>query len=331
MKARVVGAVFALLLSVSLGASARLPATFAIDQVFSDASGHVQFLLILDRGNFDCDAGESRWAGETLVSGGPGSQRTFTFPSDLPSCRTSSRRILIATPGFADLGLIPPDYVMPSGFVQFPDGILTFANVTQLRYSGLPNDGVHAIDGSGRRVAAYVENFAGQFAVLGTLPPRSAVDVVEFYHAALDHYFITWVAAEIAALDAGTQIRGWTRTGTQFKAHAAAQPGTSPICRFYIPPALGDSHFFGRGTVECDSTGRNNPSFVLESSDFMRMALPVSGVCAAGLVPVYRVFSNRPDANHRYLTDRPLRDRMVDRGWLAEGDGPDQVVMCAPP
>jgi hypothetical protein len=45
---------------------------------------------------------------------------------------------------------------------------------------------------------------------------------------------------------------------------------------------------------------------------------------------VYRVFSNRPDANHRYMTDRVVRDQMVAKGWLAEGDGPDLVVMCAP-
>jgi len=25
-----------------------------------------------------------------------------------------------------------------------------------------------------------------------------------------------------------------------------------------------------------------------------------------------------------------VRDQMVARGWLAEGDGPDLVVMCAP-
>jgi len=45
---------------------------------------------------------------------------------------------------------------------------------------------------------------------------------------------------------------------------------------------------------------------------------------------VYRVFSNRADANHRYTTDRATRDLMVARGWLAEGDGADTVVMCAP-
>jgi len=42
------------------------------------------------------------------------------------------------------------------------------------------------------------------------------------------------------------------------------------------------------------------------------------------------VFSNRYDANHRYMTDKATRDQMVAKGWLAEGDGPDLVVMCAP-
>ena len=41
------------------------------------------------------------------------------------------------------------------------------------------------------------------------------------------------------------------------------------------------------------------------------------------------MFSNRPDANHRYMTDAAVRNQMTARGWLAEGDGPDLVVMCA--
>lgn len=54
------------------------------------------------------------------------------------------------------------------------------------------------------------------------------------------------------------------------------------------------------------------------------------GVCADGTVPVYRAFSNRTDANHRYATDRNVRNQMVASYWLAEGDGPDLVVTCAP-
>jgi hypothetical protein len=155
------------------------------------------------------------------------------------------------------------------------------------------------------------------------------VTVVEYYNASLDHYFITWLPAEQANLDAGNTPTRWVRTGYSFKAYAAAQTGTSNVCRFYIPPGLGDSHFFGRGTAECDATGAAHPTFVLEEPNFMHVYLPNAGACPAGTTPVYRAFSNRPDANHRYMTDRSVRDQMVAHGWLAEGDGPDLVVMCA--
>ena len=168
---------------------------------------------------------------------------------------------------------------------------------------------------------------AAAAAIVTTAP--EAVDVVEFYNASLDHYFITWVAQEIANLDAGNTPTRWTRTGYGFKTQTSAQTGTSPVCRFYIPPAKGDSHFFGRGTVECNATAQNHPDFVLEDPAFMQMTLPAAGVCPAATTVVYRVFSNRIDANHRYMTDRAVRDQMVARGWIAEGDGPDLVVMCA--
>jgi hypothetical protein len=172
--------------------------------------------------------------------------------------------------------------------------------------------------------AVYLTNFLP----VGTATPF--LPIVEFYNASLDHYFITWVAAEIANLDAGTAIKGWTRTGKTMKSYTAVQPGAAPVCRFYIPPGLGDSHFFGRGTVECNDTGRKNPSFVLEDAAFMHMFLPSAGTCPANSTPIYRVFDNRPDANHRYTTEKSVRDQMVAKGWLAEGDGPDLVVMCAP-
>jgi hypothetical protein len=62
----------------------------------------------------------------------------------------------------------------------------------------------------------------------------------------------------------------------------------------------------------------------------MHIGLPVAGICPGNASNVYCVFCNRPDANHRYMTDRAVRDDMVAKGWLAEGDGPDLAVMCAP-
>jgi 6-phosphogluconolactonase (cycloisomerase 2 family) len=170
---------------------------------------------------------------------------------------------------------------------------------------------------------------APTFIAVASVPPNSSVLVIEFYNAGLDHYFITWVADEIAKLDAGTVIKGWVRTNQSFRTYTTPQSGTSPVRRYYIPPALGDSHFFGRGTTECNATGQKNPSFVLEDPAFMQMFLPVAGACPANTVEIYRVFSNRLDANHRYMTDAAVRAAMVAKGWLAEGDGPNLVVMCA--
>ncbi|MCC6197141.1 MAG: hypothetical protein IT518_22015 [Burkholderiales bacterium] len=154
-------------------------------------------------------------------------------------------------------------------------------------------------------------------------------NVIEYYNASLDHYFITWVPAEIANLDSG-RTTGWARTGQSFKVFTAPQTGTAAVCRIYIPPGKGDGHFFGRDLNECDGTMTKNPSFILESPSFFYLYPPGGGTCAAGTVPVYRVFSNRADANHRYTTDRVTRDQMTAKGWIAEGDGADVVVMCAP-
>ncbi|MEO8751721.1 MAG: S8 family serine peptidase [Casimicrobiaceae bacterium] len=166
-------------------------------------------------------------------------------------------------------------------------------------------------------------------AVRSLQPAGTPVNVIEFYNQSLDHYFITWVADEIAKLDSG-QFKGWARTGQAFKVYSGAQAGTTAVCRIYIPPGKGDGHFFGRDKNECDGTMAKNPTFNLESSTFFYLIPPNLGTCAAGTVPVYRVYSNRADANHRYTTDRATRDQMVAKGWAAEGDGPDIVVMCAP-
>ena len=157
------------------------------------------------------------------------------------------------------------------------------------------------------------------------------VPVVEFYHATLDHYFITAATQEIADLDAGIHP-GWRRTGLSFNAHASSTPGTGPVCRFYVPPALGDSHFYSASADECAQTHSRFPDFVAESPAVFHIALPdlETGACPASAVPVYRLWDRRADTNHRYTGDRVAWQHMRDLGWVAEGYGSEQVIMCSP-
>ena len=101
--------------------------------------------------------------------------------------------------------------------------------------------------------------------------------------------------------------------------------------RFYIPPSLGDSHFLTADVAEAADVRGKFPGFVDEGPLSMHVALPsrATGACPAGAQPVYRIWNQRSDSNHRYTLDAALRDRMVARGGIAEGYGPDNVAMCA--
>ncbi len=160
--------------------------------------------------------------------------------------------------------------------------------------------------------------------------------VVEYYHAGFDHYFITASPAEIDALDSG-RIGGWTRTGASFKAYATEESGLSGVCRFYIPPARGNSHFYTASDDECSAiyeaaTNPANPAyrfysgFVYESGTVFNVDTPVGGACPPPTLAVYRLWNARADSNHRYTTNPAIHDQMLARGYVDEG-----VVMCARP
>jgi hypothetical protein len=172
-------------------------------------------------------------------------------------------------------------------------------------------------------IAAYLGTFKGAAAT---------VAVVEFYNAARDHYFMSSSAAEIADLDSGVHT-GWGRTGLSFKAYAGSAASTSPVCRFYLPPAYGDSHFYSASPAECSQVAAKYPGFVYETPATFYIGLPnkTTGACTAGWTAVYRVWDNRVDTNHRYTTSATVRQQMLAQGWIGEGYGPTQVIMCAPP
>ena len=88
--------------------------------------------------------------------------------------------------------------------------------------------------------------------------PVGTVNVIEYFHAAFGHYFITYLTDEIAKLDDGT-FKGWARTGKQLKAWTQAGADQAPVCRFFtvaFPPK--SSHFYTPFAPEC-TVVKTNP------------------------------------------------------------------------
>lgn len=322
-------AVFAALLAAPLAHASFH--TFKIDRLYSNADGTIQYVVLRESAGFN---GENFLQGQVLTSTHAGSTKVFPFPANLPNGSTARRQVLIATPAFAALAIVAPDYTMPAGFLPTDGGTVNYASVSQMTFPALPTDGVLQLQADGTTSANVATNYPGD---TGSAPPMP-VTAVEFYNAGLDHYFISALQPDIDALDSG-RLAGWTRTGQSFKVYPSAAiggAGVNPVCRIYIPPALGDSHFFSASPQECNETRAKFPAFSFESPAVFYIALPVTtpgpnaGACPAGTIPVYRAFDNRADANHRYTTSRAIRDQMVAMGYIAEGYGDDAVIMCAP-
>lgn len=171
--------------------------------------------------------------------------------------------------------------------------------------------------------------------------PVETVTAIEYYWAAADHYFITWIPDEIAALDNGV-YPGWVRTGLTFNVFAPGESGGVgvSVCRFYGLPSAGlDSHFYTANADECAAIPTIfHGAWQLESADIfdIRLPDPVTGACAMGFVPVYRLWNQRSDSDHRFTTDYSVAVDMITRSYVSEGWGPGVgpnglgVAMCAP-
>jgi hypothetical protein len=181
------------------------------------------------------------------------------------------------------------------------------------------------------------------FALAASLGAHAAApdtDVVEYYNAVLNHYFVTATASEAQSIESGAAGPGWLRTGRSFAAwidKARAPADALPVCRFYSSGA--NSHFYTAGADECallrqlEAQERARGGAVLgwqyEGVAFYVQA-PSQGQCPAGTIAVNRVYNNGlatgEGSNHRFVDDASLQALMVDRAWIAEG-----AVMCPQP
>jgi hypothetical protein len=161
---------------------------YQVEQLYSNGDGSVQFLVLHQTPSSN---GENLLHGHTLTSSQGGVTKTYVFPNDLPgtddtcdpygygscvSAPTANKRVLIATQGFAALGLVTPDYTVPNGF--FPTGataahagLINYAESAAIfAYSSLPTDGLNALNDKGSVVPNVATNFAGERASVAPAP-----------------------------------------------------------------------------------------------------------------------------------------------------------------
>ena len=163
-------AAFLAALAVALAAPAAWASfhTYQIEEAFSNADGTVQYVVLHEVAGFN---GENFLAGHRFTSTSGGVTQTYVFPNNLPGgmdtgygmmqAPTAFTRVLIATQGFAALGIVTPDYVIPNGFLPLANGTLDYADVSFMNYVSLPTDGVKAITPTNAMVPNVATNYAG--------------------------------------------------------------------------------------------------------------------------------------------------------------------------
>jgi len=145
----------AIALLVSAGTARATFHLWQLNEIYSNADGTVQFI------EFSTGvSGQQFLIGHTVTSSQGATTRSFTFPSDLPG-DSAGRTFLIGTTGFAALGLVTPDYIVPNGFLFTTNGSVNFAGVDSDSWTALPVDGAMSIDRFGAMAINSPKNFAG--------------------------------------------------------------------------------------------------------------------------------------------------------------------------
>ena len=156
----------AVALVVSAGSARATFHLWQLNEIYSNSDGTVQFIELIT-GSSD----QQFLSGYTITSSQGTTTQVFAFPSDLPG-NTFTKTFLIGTTGFAALGLVTPDYIVPNGFLFTTNGSVNFAGVGSVSWIALPVDGVNSIDRFGGTATNSPKNFAGQTATIsaGTAP-----------------------------------------------------------------------------------------------------------------------------------------------------------------
>ena len=314
------------LISASCTLATPAAASYHVESLYSDQSGFEQNIELRED---SVDGKITPLAGATITVRHGDVAKRYVIPTDPPTGFPAGGLLLVSS--IEDL---PPDYVMPQLFLPTDGGTIDLDGQDAWTFQPLPTDGLTKLLRSGATAPAIVHSFASG----GWIMQFEFTNVIEYYAASLDHYFMSGSEPDIDALESG-RIPGWVETGYEFGALTVPIPQyccstygqiAVPVCRFYIPPPA-DSHFFSAFAEECDAIPVKFPSLVLETATAFYVYLPNAGTgeCPYPFRPVYRVWNQRADTNHRFISDDlDRRQQMLDKGWVPEGRGPLGVAWC---
>jgi hypothetical protein len=327
---------FAALFSIS-AAAISADASYRIESLYSDQAGWFQYIELRENSE---DGRIGPLAGSIITVTHGEIVKRYVIPTDPPAAFPAGASLIVSSVADWSSGDVgdperPPDYVMPVRFVPTDGGTIDLDGQDPWTFDALPSDGSTALLRSGATASASGRSFAlSNFSV-----HVDFVGVVEYYNASVDHYFITGSAPDIDAIETG-RIPGWQLTGYALGAYSLPVPShccstygqiAVPVCRYYMPPEFGDSHFLSASAQKCDAIAVNFPSFVLETRAAFFVYLPDSetGACPVPSRPVYRLFNQRLGSGHRYIYDSlPRRIPMLQQGWVPQGFGPAGVAWC---
>jgi hypothetical protein len=170
---------------------------FALDQLYSNQTGEIEFIVVHEYQNRNDQQVLSGSQFASLFSAAShghatGDVTTYLVPNDLASNQTAGKRFLLSSQGFADLGIITPDYVFPNRFMASAAGTLSlYADLAAFRSHHLSRAaaGLAATRYTATEARQNMAiNFAGQTASVPATPAASPRgQAVEYYYADWDN------------------------------------------------------------------------------------------------------------------------------------------------
>ena len=253
-------------------------------EIYSNADGSVQY-LVLDSAVIDGKPGNL--SGKTLLTSGGSTGHAFTFPAYSSEAYAPWKPMLVATQGFADLGILKPDFVIPNGFLPMSNGSVRLREEPwwvsdSIRYGTLPADGIHAFypdlwgDSTDSVGPAAAVNSAGHYYAFTSLAPTPS-------------YEGTWWNAAESGWGIGLSHQGDRIFATWFTYDTGGNPLWLSMLASRDPPAqktytgplyINTGTPFGTVTGAATATQVGTGSLVFSDADTAYFSYTVDGIGA---------------------------------------------------